>query len=149
MKTIRRKGRCAALNVCYQMDIRNINDIQVAIEILKNMPLEKNTILFAETLVRGVLNNKTYIDGLINQYSINWDLSRMSYIDRNILRIAIYEMVYLPEIPDNVAINEAIEIAKMYSSFDSKKFINGVLDKIKKELCNHKDSAGFGEISPR
>ncbi|HPC29944.1 MAG TPA: transcription antitermination factor NusB, partial [bacterium] len=104
------------------------------LNLLEDMHLDKEIYPFVEMHVLGVLRNKNRIDELISRYSINWDISRMSYIDRNILRIAVYEMLYLPDIPRVAAINEAIEIAKMYSSSESGKFINGILDRIRKEL---------------
>ncbi len=140
MKKIRRKGRIAALSVCYQMDIRNITSEQTALKALEDMHLDKEVHLFAEMLTEGVLKNRALIDELISKYSINWDISRMGYIDRNILRIAVYEMIYLPDVPHAVAIDEAIEIAKIYGSLDSGKFINGILDRIGKKLSCEKDT---------
>lgn len=139
MTKIRRKGRIAALEVCYQMDMRNITCEKDLLKVLKYMNLDREVLSFAETLAVGVLRNRSHIDQLISRYSINWDISRMSYIDRNILRIAVYEMIYLPDVPRVVAIDEAIEISKVYSSPDSGKFINGVLDRIKNELPCDKD----------
>jgi len=87
---------------------------------------------FTEQLVNGVLNNLSQIDHEIEEHSHNWKLSRMSSIDRNILRIAIFELLSCDEIPPKVSINEAIEIAKIYSDKNSAAFINGILDQVKK-----------------
>ena len=87
---------------------------------------------FTEQLVDGVLNNLTQIDHKIEEHSHNWKLNRMSSIDRNILRIAIFELLSCDEIPPKVSINEAIEIAKIYGDINSPAFINGILDQIKK-----------------
>ena len=87
---------------------------------------------FTEQLVNGVLNQLPQIDHEIAERSHNWKLSRMSSIDRNILRIAIFELLHLDEIPPKVSINEAIEIAKIYGDKNSPAFINGILDQIKK-----------------
>lgn len=90
--------------------------------------------LFAEPLIRGVLEHLNTIDEQIRRYAKNWDLHRMALVDRNILRLAIYEMVHRLDIPPVVTINEAIEIAKKYSTEDSGKFVNGILDKIRADL---------------
>jgi len=140
MKKIQRKGRISTLIVCYQIDIRNIIEEEVVLNLLRDMHLDKDIYQFVETRVLGVLRNKNRIDELIGKYSINWDISRMSYIDRNILRVAVYEMLCLPDVPRIVAINEAIEIAKIYGSPESGKFINGILDRVRKELLCEKDT---------
>ncbi len=86
---------------------------------------------FANNLIRGVCENTDGIDGIINRYSQHWRLSRMSKIDRNILRMAIYELVYLMNIPPPVTINEAVELAKKYGTEESGAFVNGILDRIR------------------
>ncbi len=85
---------------------------------------------FAEVLVRGVCAKRNEIDGYIQAASTNWKLERMALVDRNILRIATFELRHLDDIPPKVSLNEAIEIAKRYGSEDSGSFINGILDKI-------------------
>ena len=85
---------------------------------------------FAEHLVRGVHLHQAEIDQIIASASDNWQLSRMSIVDRNILRIALFEMLYCPDVPPKVSINEAIDIGKKFGSEDSGAFINGVLDHI-------------------
>jgi transcription antitermination factor NusB len=85
---------------------------------------------FSELLVRGTLEKRDEIDALLGKYADNWDLKRMAVIDRNILRFATFELIYMPDIPPKVAINEAVNIAKKYSQEKSGKFVNGVLDKI-------------------
>ncbi|MCD6533569.1 MAG: transcription antitermination factor NusB [Deltaproteobacteria bacterium] len=89
-------------------------------------------IRFTEQLVNGVLDNWEEIDHQIEEHSHNWKLNRMSSIDRNILRIAIFELLFCDEIPPKVSINEAIEIAKTYGDKNSPAFINGILDQIEK-----------------
>jgi len=90
--------------------------------------------MFAESLIRGTVAHMAEIDALIKKHAKNWELHRIATVDRNILRLAIYEMLYREDIPPVVSINEAIEIAKKYSTEDSGKFVNGILDKIKAEL---------------
>ena len=89
---------------------------------------------FAEPLIRGTIEHLDEIDGQIKKHVKNWEFHRIATVDRNILRLAIYEMLYREDIPPVVSINEAIEIAKKFSTQDSGKFVNGVLDKIKSEL---------------
>jgi N utilization substance protein B len=86
---------------------------------------------FAITLFKGVCNSKLQIDTIIKRYVINWDIKRIAVVDRNILRIAIFEIIAILDTPVKVIINEAIEISKKYSTKDSFKFINGILDKVK------------------
>lgn len=90
--------------------------------------------LFADPLIRGVLEHRGQLDEQIKKYAQNWDLHRMAVVDRNILRLAIYEMLYRDDIPPIVSINEAVDIAKKFSTQDSGKFVNGILDKVKSEL---------------
>lgn len=95
---------------------------------------ELATRLFADKLIRGVLESLPELDRKIKEYAQNWDLRRMAAVDRNILRMAIYEMLHRDDIPPVVSINEAVDIAKKFSTQDSGKFVNGILDKIKGDL---------------
>jgi N utilization substance protein B len=90
--------------------------------------------LFAEPLIRGTLEHREDLDERIKRHVLNWDLHRIAAVDRNILRLAIYEMLHRNDIPPVVSINEAVDIAKKFSTQDSGKFVNGILDKIKGEL---------------
>ena len=90
--------------------------------------------LFAEPLIRGTLQFREAIDEKIQQYAKNWELTRMAVVDRNILRLAIYEMLYREDIPPVVSINEAVDIAKRFSTDESGRFVNGILDKVKGDL---------------
>lgn len=96
---------------------------------------------FAEPLIRGTLEHRDEIDERIKQCAENWDLRRMAAVDRNILRLAIYEMFYRDDIPPVVTINEAVEIAKKFSTKDSGRFVNGILDKMRTELMRPARSA--------
>ncbi len=89
---------------------------------------------FAFMLCRGVVENTDAIDGILNRYSEHWKVSRMSPIDRNILRLSVYEIAFLSDIPLPVTINEAIEVAKEFGSETSAAFVNGILDKIGKNM---------------
>ena len=95
---------------------------------------EAETRLFADPLIRGVIEHRDGIDEKIKGHAKNWDLHRIATVDRNIMRLAIYEMLYREDIPPIVSINEAVDIAKKFSTQDSGKFVNGILDKIRSEL---------------
>lgn len=90
--------------------------------------------LFADPLIRGTLEHRNQMDDVIKKHALNWDLRRIAAVDRNILRLAIYEMLHRDDIPPVVSINEAVDIAKKFSTQDSGKFVNGILDKVKGEL---------------
>jgi N utilization substance protein B len=95
---------------------------------------EAETRLFADPLIRGVIEHRDAIDEKIKSHAKNWDLHRIATVDRNIMRLAIYEMLHREDIPPVVSINEAVDIAKKFSTQDSGKFVNGILDKIRGEL---------------
>ncbi len=95
---------------------------------------DKKTRIFADTLYEGVQKHVSEIDSIIKTYADNWEIERMAALDKNILRAAIYEMKYMEDIPPVVSIDEAIDMAKKYSTRDSGKFVNGILDKIHKNL---------------
>jgi len=90
--------------------------------------------VFAEPLIKGTLEHRDESDELIKKHAKNWELHRIAAVDRNILRLAIYEMLHRDDIPPVVSINEAVDIAKKFSTQDSGKFVNGILDQIKGEL---------------
>jgi len=90
--------------------------------------------LFAEPLIRGTIEHRAEADELISRHAKNWEIHRIAAVDRNILRLAIFEMLHRDDIPPVVSINEAVDIAKKFSTQDSGKFVNGILDKVKSEL---------------
>ncbi|MGB2600864.1 MAG: transcription antitermination factor NusB [Candidatus Omnitrophota bacterium] len=92
---------------------------------------------FAERIVAGVSSHREEVDEAITKYAANWELERMATVDRNVLRMACFELLYAEDIPPKVAINEAIDIAKKYGDKDSGKFVNGILDKINKTEERH------------
>ena len=127
----RRQARENALKALYLIDVAGLS-VDETIEIIKRgNSFSDSLIEFMDTLVRGTIELKTHIDEIITKYTENWEISRMSTVDRNILRLASYELMKMKETPVNVIINEAIEIAKTYSTADSGRFVNGILDKIK------------------
>ncbi len=131
----RRKARELALQFLYQLELRGDGDpASCSEEFWSRHPVDPEARTFAETLVRGTKLHQEKIDELITQYAENWDLDRIAVVDRNILRVGIFELLWTADIPPKVAINEAIEVAKKFSTQDSSRFINGILDRIHKEL---------------
>jgi len=129
----RRKSRELALQALYKGELAGqANPLDFA-EFCVHFQVEKKAIPYARKLLTGVQGNMEEINQLISRYTENWRLERMSVIDRNILRLAVFELHYQDDVPPSVAINEAVEIAKRYSSDDSGPFINGILDAMAKE----------------
>ena len=89
---------------------------------------------FADPLIRGVLEHREEIDAHIQRHSHNWDMRRMAVVDRNVMRLAIFEMLHRDDIPPVVSINEAVDVAKKFSTVDSGRFVNGILDKVRGEI---------------
>jgi N utilization substance protein B len=129
----RRQGREAALQVLYLKDVSRNGLEVIPASAWSEEPLSPKIREFAARLAEGVSTHQSAIDPLIKKYAENWDLDRMAVIDRCILRLAAFELVHETETPINVIINEAVEIAKKFSTADSSKFVNGILDKIKME----------------
>lgn len=132
----RTRAREFALQILYQMDItrdnceNSLNNFwqahseEDAAEEMKD---------FANSLVKGVVERLSIIDSKISQYAANWQLERMAVVDRNVLRMSCYELMFRKDIPPKVSINEAVELAKKFSGPDAGKFVNAILDKIKLE----------------
>ena len=129
----RRQGREAALQVLYLKDVGREALETLPEAVWSDEPLAPQTRDFAQRLVDGVLAESAAIDALIKKYAENWDMHRMAAIDRSIMRLAAYELLHEKDTPINVIINEAVEIAKKFSTGESSKFVNGILDKIKLE----------------
>lgn len=132
----RTQSREFALQLLYQIDISGDKDCDAALNNLWERQ-EKETAAdvkdFTAELSRGVVVNLKEIDSRIAQYASNWQIGRMAVVDRNILRLASYELIFRDDIPPKVSINEAIELAKKYSGPEAAKFVNGILDKVKSE----------------
>lgn len=124
-------ARECALKVLYQINLANDPLEKILETFWQDNPEEESVREFGERLVRGTLAYLKTIDEIVAKHTDNWKLDRMAVVDRNILRFATYELLYLSEeIPPKVVINEAVNIAKKYSQEGSGKFVNGVLDKI-------------------
>jgi N utilization substance protein B len=130
----RRRAREYALRALFQREFTGSKQELLPDEGLSVAPGEKKeTEQFADALVQGTIDNLEQIDRVIKEAAEHWEMERMAAVDRNILRFAVYEILYRNDIPSAVTINEALEIAKKYSSLESAPFINGLLDKIAKD----------------
>ena len=130
---VRRRAREIALQVLYQREFNHVEAEEALSLFWRNFEVLKGAMEFSERIIRGVEQHRGDLDRIIEKYSSNWKIDRMAHVDRNILRIAVYELLYCDDIPPKVAINEAIDIGKKYGSEDSGAFINGILDKVKSE----------------
>jgi N utilization substance protein B len=130
--TARRQARELALQILFQNEFAPQISIQTFLTIFGET-FENEVLTYAEKLILGVNHNKTEIDAKIQASSAHWKVERMATIDRNILRIAVFEMKFAAEqIKENIAINEAVEIAKKYGTTESSGFVNGLLDQVSK-----------------
>jgi len=130
----RREGREAAVQYLYQLDIHGDRATDLLVEFWKLRDSAEKVRGFAEQLIAGVNAHLPEVDERIKKYALNFEIGRLAAVDRNVLRLAIYEMLHCMETPPVVAINEAIEIAKKFGGEDSGRFVNGILDKVKTEL---------------
>lgn len=147
----RTRARRQALQILYQREITEQDAAQILAE--GSYSEEDGEISeYCRELVMGTEHNAEAIDAEIEATSQHWSLMRMPYVDRNILRLAVYEILFEPEVPDSVAINEAVEMAKAYGTDDSPKFVNGVLGKIAEMhgtmIEPAKDEGPDGDASP-
>lgn len=132
-------ARELALKFLYQIDITK-DSAQGKLDFFWENQEESEVAVreFADILIKGVIANLEAVDKKIDQFADNWELKRMAVVDRNILRLATFELLFLADIPPKVTINEAVELAKRFGDVNSGRFINGILDKIHKTECQHK-----------
>ena len=130
----RRQARELAMQALFYMDIRKDASEETLEYFCGCFCPSKKSRPFFRKLVNGVLGKKGQIDALVERFSQNWNISRMSCVDRNVMRIAIYEMLYCDDIPPKVSINEAVDIGKKFGTQESGAFINGIMDSIREAL---------------
>lgn len=129
-------AREMAFKLLFQTDVGRNPWQQAMARMLEEEPLPEKSREFLEQLVKGTLQHLKEIDQLITQHSREWTLERMANTDRNILRMAIYEIKYIEDVPAGAAINEAVELAKRYGDENSGKFVNGILGQIVREMTS-------------
>ncbi|PWI58785.1 transcription antitermination factor NusB [Sulfoacidibacillus thermotolerans] len=134
----RHRARERALQTLFQLDINDLEQEQ-AVEYTQNVLADavgeqSINMAYFRRLVSGVLDHKTYIDSILDRYSQEWEVTRMPGVDRSILRIAVYELLFEEDLPPAVAIDEAVSLSKVYGTENSSKFVNGVLSALLEEL---------------
>ena len=128
-------ARECALKILYRVEISRESMEDSMKDFWSRETCNEEVRTFADSLVKGTLENISEIDKVISKYADNWDIKRMAILDKNILRMGTFELLHVKDIPTKVSINEAIELAKKYGDIDSGKFVNGILDKIRKLEC--------------
>jgi transcription antitermination protein NusB len=129
---IRRQSRICALQLLFQWDIHGSTEHWLA-DYWTQHPAAPDVREFAEQIVEGVMARHDEIDALLGKLAANWKITRMPIVDRNILRMGLYELLWLPDVPAKVTVNEAIELAKQFADDETKRFVNGILDKVLKD----------------
>jgi N utilization substance protein B len=127
----RRKSRELAMQALFYMDMSQNDSNEILESFCNNFNPSKKMLPFFLKLVKGVMQGKSEIDSILERFSDNWKLSRMSCVDRNTMRVAVYELLYCHDIPYKVSINEAIDVGKKFGTKESGAFINGILDSIR------------------
>jgi len=136
----RRKAREIALMVLYELEFRSCDSAGVLEDFWKDHPSPPEVQEFTDSLVRGAVEHGPELDALIAANATHWSLARIALVERNILRLATYELLYRHDVPEKVAINEAIELAKLYGSEESGAFVNGILDQIRLHLRSRQET---------
>jgi len=132
----RRKGRELVLTLLYRTEFSDDKNIERAIENIVKSDTERcgpDIADFAEDLFKGVIGNREIIDKLLEEYLEHWEINRVAVIDKNVMKLAVYEILFRDDIPDVVSKDEAVELAKKYSTENSGGFVNGILDRIRKD----------------
>jgi transcription antitermination factor NusB len=131
----RSRARELAVQFLYQLDLRGPDDVMdTLVEFVEGETDDKDVREFAIRLAKGTRRLQDETDRCLREVARNWDLKRMAVLDRNVLRMAVFELLHCPDIPPKVTINEAIEIGKKYSTANSGAFINGILDRVRLDL---------------
>lgn len=139
----RTQARECALKILYQIDLTGYSKEEALADFWDSNQSPDDIRQFAEKIIDGTLRNIKVLDEIISKHTQNWQIDRMAVIDRNIMRFATYELLFLSdEIPPKVVINEAVNLAKKYSQDEAGRFVNGVLDKINHTEARRRDEAG-------
>jgi N utilization substance protein B len=124
---VRRRARSIVLQALYELDFSGHDPATVLAGRLEDRPLPDTAEGFARLLLQGVHVYRAYLDSVVSELAPEWPIDQIAAVDRNVLRIAVYELLFMPETPPKVAINEAVELAKVYGADNSSRFVNGVL----------------------
>jgi len=138
----RTRARELALQALYQLDLRGAEVLGDIERFLSEREAEPEVRAFARLLIDGCWQHLAELDTAIAAIAENWDIRRMAVVDRNVLRLASFELLFLDDVPPKVSINEAIDLAKRFSTADSGAFVNGILDRIRSQAEDAKQKAG-------
>ncbi len=141
----RRQARHVALKVLFQVDLVGADPEQALAEQLEETPLPPEGAQFARDLVTGTLAGLRQVDELIQRYARDWRLERLAAVDRNILRLSIYQILHRPDVPVSAVINEAVELAKTYGEAESSRFVNGILGQLARDRAGATADAGASD----
>ena len=130
----RRQAREWCFQILFELDMNPAEVDRVFKLFWRERKTDAQTRAFAESLVVGVRGHLAEIDAKIKEYAHNWDIKRMGVVERNVMRMALYEMLYCDDVPPVVSINEAVDITKYFGNAESGKFVNGILDRARKDL---------------
>ncbi len=130
----RREARELALKALFQVDLALADPLEALSGAFAEGKYEEDTRAFARQLVLGTMQQREHIDAVIAKHAREWTLDRMANIDRNVLRLAVYEILYLPDVPPGVSVDEAVEMVKKYSTAESGRFVNGILGSLVRNL---------------
>ncbi|NQU41204.1 MAG: transcription antitermination factor NusB [Lentisphaerae bacterium] len=131
----RRDAREWAVQLLFQMDLNPPEDTGPVLErFWEDVKSDKGPREYTERIVRGVFSHREELDTLIQKAADHWDVARLGVIDRNVIRMAVYEMLHCPDVPAIVSINEAVDIAKYFATSESGRFVNGILDRIRASI---------------
>jgi N utilization substance protein B len=137
----RRKAREHTLRVLFQLEFGNTEPEKAVAQYWENRRILEEIKEYSSWLIKGIIEHQQEVDKLIQSFSKNWRLSRMALVDRNIMRMAVFELLYETNVAPAIVINEAIEIAKKYSGEEAATFVNGILDAVQKSLKKKNKSA--------
>ena len=143
----RRAGRELALQILFQVDIAQADPAQAIAAASAEGEYEDDSLSFSRQLVLGAAQHRAHLDEVIARHARGWTLERMANVDRNVLRLAAYEILYLPDIPPSVSVDEAVEMAKKYSTAESGRFVNGILGNLLRHL-SEEESASPRQTEP-
>lgn len=141
----RRQARETALQVMFQVDVGRADLEQALQNTVREFVVGAEDADFARELVAGALKNLPELDQVITNLSKEWQLNRMANVDRNVMRLALYEIFYRPDIPNSVSVNEAVELAKIFGGAESGKFVNGILGKVVADPAQFHQPASSGQ----
>ena len=144
----RRLARETALKILFQVDVGRIPVEEAIANTLATVDEGPEVSGFASELARGAAGRLAEIDRLLSVFAVDWPVERMANIDRNILRLAVYELLLVPDVPASVTVNEAVELAKRYGDADSAKFVNGILGNLVRQLSGRRRGRREGSSAP-